>query len=254
MTTDPDEGEFAECIRNRLVKQLVSVNEQLEQFAHVASHDLREPLRVIVCFTDLLVKEYGDKIDETGRRYMEINRQAAKKMEAMVADLLEYGRLGQNAERLAPTDCEDVLRQAREALSESIVSARADVSNGPLPTIGTNSLRLARLFQNLIGNALKYRRRDAPSVVRVTAEEREDFWLFAVADNGIGIEAAYLNSIFAPFKRLHGDDAYGGTGIGLAICKRIVESLGGTIWAESKPGEGSVFFFTLPKKERGKEV
>jgi light-regulated signal transduction histidine kinase (bacteriophytochrome) len=248
MTTDPTESEFEECIRNRLVKQLVSVNEQLEQFAYVASHDLREPLRVIVCFTDLLAKEYGDKLDETGRRYMEINRQAAKKMEAMVADLLEYGRLGQNAERLVPADCEDILRQAQEALSESIKATHAEISNGPMPTVTANPFHLLRLFQNLIGNALKYQRPGKPPIVRITAKEKKNFWLFSVADNGIGIENAYLNSIFAPFKRLHSDDQYGGTGIGLAICKRIVEGLGGSIWAESKPGKGSIFFFTLPKK------
>lgn len=248
MTAETTDTQFAASVRDRLVKQLVSVNEQLEQFAYVASHDLREPLRVIVCFTDLLMKEYGDKLDDTGRRYMEINRQAAKKMEAMVADLLEYGRLGQNAERLVETDCNSILQQAKDALGESIRSTRADISSGPLPTIRANTLPLLRLFQNLIGNALKYQRPIRPPVIRVTAEDKLDRWQFAIADNGIGIEADYLEAIFEPFKRLHSDDQYGGTGIGLAICKRIVESFGGTIWAESKPEEGSIFYFTLPKR------
>jgi chemotaxis family two-component system sensor kinase Cph1 len=117
-----------------------------------------------------------------------------------------------------------------------------------MPTVTANPFHLLRLFQNLIGNALKYQRPGKPPIVRITAKEKKNFWLFSVADNGIGIENAYLNSIFAPFKRLHSDDQYGGTGIGLAICKRIVEGLGGSIWAESKPGKGSIFFFTLPKK------
>jgi light-regulated signal transduction histidine kinase (bacteriophytochrome) len=247
MTTNLSENQFAECIRDRLVKQLVTVNEQLEQFAHVASHDLREPLRVIVCFTDLLAKEYGDKLDETARRYMEINRQAAKKMEAMVADLLEYGRLGHDAVRLVKTDCEDVLQQTKDTFSETILSSGAQILNAGLPTIQANPLHLLRLFQNLIGNALKYKKENEPTVICVSAEEKENDWLFIVSDNGIGIEAEYLTAIFAPFKRLHSDAQYSGTGMGLAICKRIVDSLGGTIWAESKVGEGSSFFFTLPK-------
>jgi light-regulated signal transduction histidine kinase (bacteriophytochrome) len=245
---DVSETQFAESIRNRLVKQLVSVNEQLEQFAYVASHDLREPLRVIVCFTDLLAKEYGDKLDETGRQYMEINRKAAKKMEAMVADLLEYGRLGQCAERLMQTDCGAIMRQVTEALGECIRATDATIQCNPLPTMMANPLNLMRLFQNLVGNALKYHRPDHPPVIAVSAEDKKDKWLFSVADNGIGIEAPYLESIFAPFKRLHSDEQYPGTGIGLAICKRIVDSFGGAIWVDSTPGAGSTFFFTMPKR------
>ncbi len=243
------EKQFAESSRDNLVKQLISVNEQLEQFAYVASHDLREPLRIIVCFTELLAKEYGDKIDETGRNYMEINRQAAKKMELMVANLLEYGRLGQGVDRLTKTDCNEALKQALEALRESIKSSKAEIQHAPLPTIMADPIHMARLFQNLIGNALKYQRPGKPPVIRVAVSEKEVQWQFSVIDNGIGIEKVYLDSIFAPFKRLHTDDQYAGTGIGLAICKRIVEEFGGSIWAESKPDQGSTFFFTLPKRE-----
>ncbi len=248
MSSDITENQFAESIRDRLVKQLVAVNEQLEQFAYVASHDLREPLRIIVCFTDLLAKEYGDRLDDTGRKYMEINRQAAKKMEAMVADLLEYGRLGQSVDRRAETDCNAILQQALDALSESIKSTQADIRNDPLPTAWANPLHLSRLFQNLIGNALKYQTVGKPPVIRIAAKDKGDHFLFSVSDNGIGIEPMYLETIFAPFKRLHSDDQYAGTGIGLAICKRIVEGFGGKIWAESAPDEGSAFFFTLPKR------
>ncbi len=248
MTAHLTESQFAQCIRDRLVKQLVSVNEQLEQFAHVASHDLREPLRVIVCFTDLLEKEYGNKLDDTAHQYMEINRQAARKMEAMVADLLEYGRLGHTALPLVQTKCEEVLRQAKESLSEAIKATKATVSNGPLPVLDCQSTYLLRLFQNIIENALKYRKTDEPPIIRITAEEKPEDWQFSISDNGIGIEPAYLSCIFAPFKRLHSDEIYSGTGMGLAICKRIVETLGGSVWAESTPGKGSTFFFTLPKR------
>ena len=220
-----------------------------KQFAYVASHDLREPLRIIVCFTELLAKEYGDKIDETGHQYMEINRQAARKMELMVANLLEYGRLGQGVDRLVETDCNGALKQAIEALRESIKTSKADIEHVQLPTVMADPIHLSRLFQNLIGNALKYQRPGKPPVIRVAVEEKNGQWLFSVADNGIGIEKEYLDSIFAPFKRLHTDDQYAGTGIGLAICKRIVEEFGGSIWAESTPEHGSTFFFTLPKRD-----
>lgn len=242
------ENQFAACIRDRLVKQLVSVNEQLEQFAYVASHDLREPLRVIVCFTDLLAKEYADKMDDTGRRYMDITRNAAKKMEAMVANILEYGKLGHNTERLAPTNCENVLKQALESLAESIKSTDAKITNSPLPIIMAPPHYLLSLFQNLVGNAIKYRRSDEPPIIYIEAIATNDWWEFSVTDNGIGIEPEYIDTIFQPFKRLHSDEQYSGTGIGLAICKRIIENLGGSIRAKSSPGKGSIFYFTIPKR------
>ncbi|MDR3425039.1 MAG: ATP-binding protein [Alphaproteobacteria bacterium] len=245
MTID---NQFAERIRDRLVEELTDVNEQLEQFAYVASHDLREPLRTIVCFTDLLEKEYADRLDDEGRRYMAINRQAAKKMEALVSNLLEFARLGQNAQRLEETDCNDILRQAKEALGESLRSTQAVIESDFLPTVRANPLRLCSLFQNLIGNAIKYQALGVVPLIRISAREQNDDWLFSLADNGIGIRSEYLNVIFSPFKRLHSDQEYVGTGIGLSLCKRIVESLGGNIWAESESGKGSVFYFTLPKR------
>jgi len=241
------EKEFAEKIRDRLVKQLIAVNEQLEQFAYVASHDLREPLRTIVCFTDLLAKEYGNKLDENGRRYMDITRQAAKKMESLVSDLLEYGRVGQMTECRVETNVNEVLTEAKEALAEAINSAGATVKSTDLPTVQAHPLHLSRLFQNLICNAIKYRHKDIPPDISIDAREEKDLWIFSVTDNGIGIDAPHLESIFAPFKRLHKDSEYSGTGIGLAICKRIVENFGGNIWAESSPNKGSTFYFTLPK-------
>ena len=246
---DISERKFAETVRNRLVSKLTAANEQLEQFAYVASHDLREPLRIVVGFSDLLSKDYGDRMNDEGREYMAIMRKAAKKMEAMVADLLDYGRLGHDNERLSLIDCNNKLEQAKEALSESIRSTRAVIEGDRLPKVMANPLRFSRLLQNLIGNAIKYQRAGNPPLIYVSAENKKDHWQFAVKDNGIGIKPEYLDSIFAPFKRLHSDHEYAGTGIGLAICRRIVESFGGIIWVESESGNGSTFFFTIPKRE-----
>lgn len=246
---DIGERKFAESVRDRLVTQLTAANEQLEQFAYVASHDLREPLRIVVSFTDLLIKEYSGSLNEEGMQYMVIMRQAAKKMEAMVADLLEYGRLGHAAERFSRVDCNVKLQQAMEALGESIRSTEAVIRSERLPKVMANPRRFSRLLQNLLGNAIKYQRPGVPPAIEVRAKDHGDHWLFAVADNGIGIRNEHLEYIFAPFKRLHSDHEYAGTGIGLAICRRIVESLGGTIWAESVAGSGSVFYFTVPKRE-----
>ena len=245
---DRTEIQFAESIREWFIQQLTTANEQLEQFAYVAAHDLREPLRTIISFTDLLEKEYGSKLDSEGRNYLDINRQAAKKMEAMIADLLEYARVGNEDEAPAETNGDEALQASLEILAESIRATRAVIHSTPLPNVPVNAVRLARLFQNLIGNALKYQPQGSQPAVRVTAKDEGEYWKFSLADNGIGIEPPYLDIIFDPFKRLHSDRAYPGTGIGLAICKRIVENFKGHIWAESKFGTGSIFYFTVPKR------
>lgn len=246
--TDISERKFAELVRDRLVKQLISANEQLEQFAYVASHDLREPLRIVVSFSDLLAREYSERLNEEAREYLAIMRDAARKMEAMVADLLDYGRLGHDNERLSEIDSNRALMQTAEALAESIRATQAVIGSDPLPHVVANHLRFSRLLQNLIGNAIKYQRPGNPPVIHVSAEDKGTHWQFSVRDNGIGIKPEYLDSIFAPFKRLHSDHEYAGTGIGLAICQRIVEGFGGVIWAESTFGSGSTFFFTIPKR------
>ena len=232
---------------DQLIQKLTAANEQLEQFVYIAAHDLRDPLRIIVGFTDLLAREYGGVIDDTGKQYMEINRCAAKKMEAMLSDLLEYGRLGQNISDLTEINCDDILIEAQAFLLKDIQATQAQIISTPLPTITGNPLRLSRIFQNVISNALKYQPTGQTPLINITAKDKEDHWQFAVADNGIGIKSEYLDYIFTPFKRLHSDQEYAGTGLGLAICKRIVESFNGTIWCESVVGQGSVFYFTLPK-------
>jgi len=245
---DIADRKFADSVREGLIQELTTANEQLEQFAYVASHDLREPLRTVVSFNDLLAREYGDEMNEEAKQYMSISRQAAKKMEAMVSDLLEYGRLGHDAERFTEVDCNKKLQHAIEALDESIHATHAVIHSGTLPHVIANPLRFSRLLQNLIGNAIKYQRPGNPPIITISAEHKNDLWQFAVADNGIGIPKKYLESIFAPFKRLHSDHEYSGTGIGLAICKKIVEGFGGTLWVESNVGDGSIFYFTVPTR------
>ena len=233
--------------KDPMIQKLTAANEHLEQFVYVAAHDLRDPLRIIVNFTDLLAREYAGHLDDTGKQYMEINRQAAKKMEAMLTDLLEYGRLGQNLADSSETNCGDVLIEAQAVLSNTIQATQAVIKCDPFPVIAASALRMSHLFQNLLSNALKYQPIGQKPLIRITAHDKTDHWHFTVTDNGIGIKDEYLEFIFAPFKRLHSDQDYAGTGLGLAICKRIVENLHGTIWAESKAGKGSSFHFTIPK-------
>ena len=178
---------------------------------------------------------------------MEINRQAAKKMDAMLTDLLAYGQLGQIDLTSVETNCNDALIEAQAHLATHIQKTQAVIKSDPLPTLTLHPPRLSRLFQNLIANALKYQPAGQTPIIRITAQDKTDHWQFAIADNGIGIQKNYLEFIFAPFKRLHGEQEYAGTGLGLAISQRIVESFDGEIWCESDFGKGSVFYFTLPK-------
>ncbi len=234
--------------REQFIGELTAVNEQLEQFAYVASHDLREPIRTLFSFASLLEEEYGGKIDGQGLEYLAIMRGAAQKMGAMVADLLEYARLTQDAKRFSEIDCNVKLAHTLEMLSESIESTNAIIETAPLPQVTANAPRFIRLLQNLIGNGLKYQPPGNTPVIRISAEDIGDAWEFAVADNGIGISPEFQQDIFLPFRRLHNQSEYAGSGIGLAICKRIVESFGGKLRVESSPGNGSTFFFTIPKQ------
>lgn len=248
--TDITERKFSETIRDRLIKQLSDTNEQLEQFAYVASHDLREPLRIVVSFSDLLQKEYGKLMNEEGAGYLDIIRQASMKMEAMVADLLDYGRLEQESERYIEINCNDQLEQVIESLADPIQATNATIHSSELPKIMASPWRFSRLLQNLLSNAMKYQPSGNRPIIHVSADDCGDHWRFAVSDNGLGIKPDYHEMIFAPFKRLHRDQEFAGTGIGLAICRKIVNGLGGTLWVESTYGEGSTFYFTVPKPHR----
>jgi len=221
-------------------------NAELEQFAYVASHDLQEPLRKIAGFTRLLEQRYGDRLDDRARQYIAFAVDGAKRMQKLINDLLDFSRVGRIAGRLEEVDCEDALTVVLESLGAQIEEAGATVTHDPLPAVRGSRTLLCQLFQNLIGNAIKFRSEEPPRI-HVGVRRAGAMWEFSCADNGIGIDAKYADRVFLIFQRLHGRDAYPGTGIGLALCKKIVEYHGGTIWVEPNPGgPGTTLRWTLP--------
>ncbi|PIR37203.1 MAG: hypothetical protein COV35_10610 [Alphaproteobacteria bacterium CG11_big_fil_rev_8_21_14_0_20_39_49] len=236
--------------RESLIQSLTDSNEELERFAYLASHDLQEPLRMVVNFTELLESEYSSKLPKEAREYLRFASSAGHRMQIMVNDLLEYSRVGQEAERLVNVDFNLSLEDAKENLMESIKQHNAEITNDKLPVIKANPIRITRLFQNIIGNAIKYTDDNKKPKIHITAIQKNNSWLFSITDNGIGMNGQYLEKIFIPFKRLHSYNDYKGTGVGLSICKKIVENLGGKIWVESRLGQGSTFFFTIPKSSK----
>jgi light-regulated signal transduction histidine kinase (bacteriophytochrome)/HAMP domain-containing protein len=238
--------EDAKIRLERQAEELTRSNRDLEQFAYVASHDLQEPLRKVVAFCQLLDSEYNDRLDENARNYIRFAVDGAHRMKALVTDLLGYSLIQTQGKQLEPTGANEVCDEAIENLSLAIQDAGAHVIRRSLPTVHADSAQLIRLFQNLIANAIKYRS-DEPPRVEITAEERSQEWLFRVSDNGMGIDPKYHERIFVIFQRLHSREEYGGTGIGLAVCQRIVERAGGRIWVESSVSAGSTFCFTVPK-------
>lgn len=224
-------------------EQLQRSNDELQRFAYIASHDLQEPLRKIVSFSNLLVEEIGDSLGDDAALYVDRVTDASRRMQRLIEDLLAYSRAGGPAE-LGAVRADAVLNRALEALAISIEESGATITHDPLPTVLANATQLEQVLQNLIGNAIKYRS-DAPPVIHVGAEREDGGWRITVSDNGIGFDTGYTDQIFVIFQRLHGKARYGGTGIGLALAKRIVERHGGRIWAESEPGHGSKFMFTL---------
>jgi PAS domain S-box-containing protein len=226
--------------------QLRRANQDLEQFAFSASHDLQEPLRSIKIYSEFLMKRHAHKLDREALKFMSFLRNGATRMETLVRDLLTYTQATKFDEPPKVTDANEALKTALANLSGAIMETGAHVTNGPLPLLPVNGTHLQQLFQNLIGNAIKYRSPERPPAVHVEAERQKDHWVFSVADNGMGIDPDYKESIFGLFKRLHSSNEYSGTGIGLAICRRIVDRYQGRIWVESEPGRGSTFRFTLP--------
>lgn len=223
-------------------------NTELQQFAYAASHDLQEPLRVVAGFVKLLEKKYNEKLDEQGREYIDYAVNGVIRMQLLIKDLLEFSQVGSKGKNFAPTNCAVVLEQAIYDLRTSIEESGANVTYDLLPTVMADSAQLTRVFQNLISNAIKFRGRE-PIEIHVSAERKGGDWVFSVRDNGIGIDEKYFSRIFVIFQRLHTREEYDGTGIGLSICKKIVERHGGRICVESEPGKGSTFFFTLPIRE-----
>ena len=227
------------------VADLARSNKDLEQFAYVASHDLQEPLRMVSSYTQLLARRYQGQLDATANEFIAFAVDGADRMQKLINDLLTYSRVGTRAQAFQPTDCTAALGQALANLRAAIETSGTLVTHGPLPAVVHDNLLLVQLFQNLIGNAIKFHV-EAPPRVHVSADRQGDEWVFAVRDNGIGIDPQYADRIFTIFQRLHTREEYPGTGIGLAICKKIVEHRGGRIWVESQPGTGSTFYFSIP--------
>jgi hypothetical protein len=227
-------------------QELARSNAELEQFAYVASHDLQEPLRTIASYAKLLSRRYSSQLDEKGNRFIQYIMEEALRMQVLINDLLRYSRVGRQTQNFAACDVNVVFDIVVRRLEEPISNSGATVTCGELPTVMANEMQLVQLFQNLIGNAIKYRTQEPP-VIQVAAEHQEGQWLFWVRDNGIGIDPKYAERIFAIFQRLHTQEEYPGTGIGLAIATKIVERHGGRIWVESEPEQGATFYFTIPE-------
>jgi PAS domain S-box-containing protein len=239
----------AEAALHEAHEELKRSNAELEQFAYVASHDLQEPLRMVASYTQLLARRYDERLDSDAREFMSYIVDGASRMKQLIEDLLAYSRVGTRGIAFANVSAEGALRRALFNLRGGLEEAGAAVTHDPMPTLPADEVQLGQLFQNLIGNALKFRSQANPKIHIVVTESAPEY-TFEVRDNGIGIEPQYFERIFMVFQRLHNKGEYPGTGIGLAICKKVVERHGGRIWVESRPGEGSSFFFTLPKERR----
>ena len=226
-------------------EELARSNRELEQFAYVASHDLQEPLRMVSSYVSLLGRRYGGQLDERADKYIHFAVDGANRMQRLITDLLAYSRVGTRGAEMVEIDTADVAQQALMNLEVAIRESGAEVVYADLPRVTGDSLQLGQLFQNIIGNALKFKA-ERRTRVEIAAERTNDHWKFCIRDNGIGFDQRYADRIFGVFKRLHRNSDIPGTGIGLAICQRIIDRHGGRIWAESEPNNGARFFFTLP--------
>jgi two-component system CheB/CheR fusion protein len=232
---------------SKRAEELAASNAELERFAYIASHDLQEPLRMVSSFLQLLQKRYQNKLDEKADQYIHYAVDGAERMKALILDLLEYSRVGTGKENFALVDMGEAMEEVANIFREKIAEAGATLQTDILPMVKGDKVQLTQLLQNLVGNALKYHS-ELPARIRVMVKERPGFWEFSVRDNGIGIDAQYFDKIFIIFQRLHNKSQYSGTGIGLAICKKIVERHGGKIWVEPAPDQGSIFLFTINKQ------
>jgi PAS domain S-box-containing protein len=240
----------AEATLGQKVEELKRSNEELGQFAYIASHDLQEPLRMVASYTQLLAKRYKGQLDADADEFISFAVDGASRMQQLIEDLLAFSRVATTGNALLDTSSEYALEQALQNLHWAIKDSGADVTHDPLPTVQADEMQLVQLFQNLIGNAVKYQSPGIPRVHVSVASRGKAGWAFAVQDNGLGIDPQYFERIFGMFQRLHKRDEFSGTGVGLAICKKIVERHGGTLGVESQLGEGSTFTFVLAGSER----
>jgi len=228
-------------------EELRRANEDLQQFAYSASHDLQEPIRNVVVYSEVVAKRYHALLDADGQQFLGFLAEGGRRLALLINDLLAYTRAGVAERSMTPVDSSAVLQHTLSGLAEAIRESGALITHDPLPEIPMGEAHLQQVFQNLISNALKYRKEETPRI-HVSAVKHGTGWRFSVQDNGIGIEPQFKEKIFGVFKRLHRDQKYAGTGIGLAICQRVVGRYGGRIWVESEPGKGAIFFFTVPQQ------
>jgi len=236
---------------NNIIEDLRRSNEDLQQFAYVASHDLQEPLRAIMSFSQLLEEKYYDKLNSDGKEFISFITDGAKNMNILIKDLLAYSRITTHAEKPGMHDLEEILKDALYNLQEAIKESDAIITHDKLPTLKVDRTQFLQLFQNFISNAIKFRR-DVQPKIHIGVREGNVAWLFSIKDNGIGIESKYFDRLYNIFYRLHTKEEYPGTGIGLPICKKIIQRYGGEIWVESELGKGTIFYFTIPKKKKKK--
>jgi len=247
---DVTEGKRAELTLKEYANRLKQSNEDLERFAYISSHDLQEPLRAIVSYTQLLERRYKDNLDRDADEYLHYIVDGGKRMQDLIHDLLEFSRVNTKGGKFRTIEANAVVEDTLAALLPQTQAAGVTIIVDPLPAVMADPVQLRQVFQNLISNALKFRKPDVPVEIHISAEQLKDKVEFSVADNGIGIEPQYFEKIFVIFQRLHAMDKYEGTGIGLAIVKRIIDRHGGRIWVESEPGKGSTFHFTIPAAKR----
>jgi signal transduction histidine kinase len=231
--------------RKKAEDAMRSSNRELEQFAYVASHDLQEPLRMVASFAELLDRRYHEQLDDRGRKYLAYIVSGSSRMQGLIEDLLTFSRIGRLDTDRHRVSLDRIINNVIADLSEKIRETHAEISIDPLPALSVNESSISRLFMNLISNALKFRRKDVPPKIHISVQYIGHEWRFSVRDNGIGIDSKYFNKLFIIFQRLHSREEYPGTGIGLAIAKKIVNNYGGRIWVESEPGKGSTFYFTI---------
>ena len=247
--SDITDRKRAEKEREELIQELERSNRELQQFAYVSSHDLQEPLRTITVYAQLVQNRYQGKLDEKGAKYLTYMFNAATRMSSLITDLLAFSRVGSRVEPFQPVEMESVLNDVLTNLKVTIEESGAEITHDPLPQVEGDRGQLTQLLQNLVANGLKYQKKEAAPRVSISVERLDDEWLFGVHDNGIGIDPQFYDRIFIIFQRLHKREEYSGTGMGLAICRKIVERHGGRIWVESRPGEGASFYFSLPVRK-----